>query len=219
MSVLHSVVTVPSSWTETAYTPAVSEERTEYVGATLDVGSETVQVMSDVWETARYALVWDATTQKPKKIQWIISGAEDATPEVVQAYIDYLTDVEFKGLVYEAESKAKVPEVGDTVKVIRGRKNFGFEGVLTHIISRPDQFSYRGGNVTLGAIPLDDEHEVIQTKSGSSWKKYKNVAWIKTEYLERTEARVINYVELAERARDTVLREKRNILKGLGVNI
>ena len=213
MSITHSVVVTPADFSTTPYTPQVQEDRTEYVGATLEVGSESVQVMSDIWETARYALVWDTDTQKPKKIVWITHGVVDATPEVKEAFRAYHTDLEFKKRISRLEADALVPVRGDHVKIIRGRKNFGLEGEVTAITTFPDRYSYGRTNITKVAIPIDDTHEEIALRNGGTWKKYTNVVWVNLEYVVRTTPRTIDYVGVAAQVEEWVGYEFKRILK------
>lgn len=212
MSITHSVVVAPADFSTTPYTPRVEEVRTEYVGATLEVGSESVQVMSDIWETARYALVWDAVAQKPSKISWITSGNVDATPEVKAAFRAYHVEREFKKRIAELEADALVPVRGDRVKIIRGRKNPGLVGEITAITTFPDRFSYGRTNITKVAIPVDDTHEEIALRSGGTWKKYTNVVWVNLGYVERTTPRAIDYVGVAAQVDEWVDYEYKRVL-------
>jgi hypothetical protein len=212
MSITHSVVVTPADFSTTPYTPEVREDRTEYVGATLEVGSESVQVMSDIWETARYALVWDAVAQKPSKISWITSGNVDATPEVKAAFRAYHVEREFKKRIAKLEADALVPVRGDQVKIIRGRKSYGLVGEITAITTFPDRFNYGRTNVTKVAIPVDDTHEEIALRSGGTWKKYTNVVWVNLDYVERTTPRAIDYVGVAAQVDEWVDYEYKRVL-------
>jgi hypothetical protein len=215
MSVTHTVVTAPADFTTTPYTPRTEELRTEYVGATLKVSFESVQIMSDVWETAQFALVWDAENQKPLKITWITKADVDATPEVKEAFRAYHADLEFKKRIARLEADSLVPVRGDQVKIVRGRKNFGLVGEVTAITTFPDRYSYGRTNVTKVAVPIDDTHEEIALRNGEgTWKKYTNVVWVNIDYAERVVPRTIDYVGIAQDVQDWVLYEFKDILKG-----
>ena len=215
MSVTHTVVTAPADFTTTPYTPRTEELRTEYVGATLKVSFESVQIMSDVWETAQFALVWDAENQKPLKITWITKADVDATPEVKEAFRAYHADLEFKKRIARLEADSLVPVRGDQVKIVRGRKNFGLVGEVTAITTFPDRYSYGRTNVTKVAVPIDDTHEEIALRNGKgTWKKYTNVVWVNIDYAERVVPRTIDYVGIAQDVQDWVLYEFKDILKG-----
>ena len=214
MSVTHTVVTAPADFTTTPYTPRKEEIRTEYVGVTLDVSFETVQIMSDVWETQKFALVWDAVAQKPTKIGWITDGTIDATPEVKAAFRAYHVDREFQKRVAKYEADALVPVRGDQVKIIRGRKNPGLVGEVTAITTFPDRYSYGRRDITKVAVPIDETHEEIALRNGGTWKKYTNVVWVNLEYVERTTPRAIDYVGIAADVDSWVDYEYKKILKG-----
>lgn len=212
MSVTHSVVVTPADYTTTPWTPEVREDRTEYVGATLEVGSESVQVMSDIWETARYALVWDDEAKKATKLYWINSADRDATPEVIAAYKNSLVEAEYKKRITTLEQSALIPERGDQVKVVRGRKSLGLEGPVTALTTFRDKFSYSNRNITKVAIPIDDTYEEIQLKRGGTWKKYTNLAWIDINYVVRTTPRPIDYVQIAKDAEEYVSYHYKRVL-------
>jgi len=215
MSVTHTVVTAPADFTTTPYTPRTEELRTEYVGATLKVSFESVQIMSDVWETAQFALVWDAENQKPLKITWITKADVDATPDVKEAFRAYHADLEFKKRIARLEADSLVPVRGDQVKIVRGRKNFGLVGEVTAITTFPDRYSYGRTNVTKVAVPIDDTHEEIALRNGEgTWKKYTNVVWVNIDYAERVVPRTIDYVGVAQDVQDWVKYEFKDILKG-----
>jgi hypothetical protein len=215
MSVTHTVVTAPADFTTTPYTPRTEELRTEYVGATLKVSFESVQIMSDVWETAQFALVWDAENQKPKKITWITKADVDATPEVKEAFSAYHADIEFKKRIARLEADALVPVRGDQVKIVRGRKNFGLVGEVTAITTFPDRYSYGRYDITKVAVPIDDTYEEIALRNGKgTWKKYTNVVWVNIDYAERVVPRTIDYVGVAQDVQDWVKYEFKDILKG-----
>lgn len=211
MAITHSVLVSHADYSVTPYVPAVYEERTEYEGFVLKVFTESVQVMSDVWDTSRSALVWDDANKKPKTIQWIISGKADASPEVIETYKNYLIDIEFNKRIGNLERARFSPDKGDNVKIVRGRKSFGHEGPVVAIISTPDRYSYSGRNITKVAIPLDDAHEVVQLKNGGTWKKHTNVVWVNLDYVVRTEPRPIDYNAIAEAAKDYVEYQNKDV--------
>ena len=59
------------------------------VGATLTAKMETVQVMSDIWESQLYVMYWDAAAGKPAGAYLPDQGQSDVTidytPEVLKA--------------------------------------------------------------------------------------------------------------------------------------
>lgn len=215
MSIIHSVMVSPTVYGENSYTPAVYEEREEYANAVLSVGRESVQVMSDIWETAQYAIVWDASENKPKKLLWITSGTVDATPEVANAYREYLYELEFQSRLNNALNDQKVPVRGDEVKIVRGRKNFGHVGIYAAHCTVANRFSSYPKTETRIAVTLDDTHEIIKGKNGTEWKKYTNVVWVNAAYVERTVPKEIDYAELISTAKERVDYEYRNIFSGL----
>lgn len=163
------------------YTPAGETHQ----GCVLKKGWQTVQVMSDIWEEAPFALVWDG--EKPRELrtdyrrggefglvdlEWSghYSGeAEvDATPETLAAYAAYekaREDAEFEkrraAAQERAEQEAREPKAGRWVKVVRGRKvPQGIQGLC--FWKGCTRYGERVG-VQVG----DEQNEVIWTASSN----------------------------------------------------
>jgi hypothetical protein len=122
----------------------------EYQGLVLDVGSESCRIMSDVWGTCYYAVVWDAENECSKKVtlqvvdhqlgwsndpvsrawnDWHSEAEVDATPEVRAAYEAYLSRQReakcldaFNENLRRGEEKATEVEKGSYVETFKGRK-------------------------------------------------------------------------------------------------
>lgn len=103
----------------------------EYVGATLSLGEESVQVMSDIWEMIRFAKVWDEAEGRVAKV-WLDGrdrGEVDATAEVL-AKVEAWEAVQAakraaeaaRRAAEEAERERRTVRRGKTIRVVRGRK-------------------------------------------------------------------------------------------------
>lgn len=106
----------------------------EYAGAVLKTGSETIRIMSDVWATGYYALVWTGTGVAKVSTGNSEFGSDttvtvDATPEVVAAANDWLLAKKVAELkaahaasVSRTAALATVVAKGKEVTVVKGRK-------------------------------------------------------------------------------------------------
>jgi|SRR5665213_577219 len=200
MSVITKVCVKEADFTVSPYVPAVYEERTLYVGATLAVKTKTYQIMSDVWEDGRYALVWDASSGAPKTIDWITSGQVDASPEVLLAYRSVLFDREFKGLLAEAERTAAIPSKGDTVRVVKGRTFMNVEGPVVIAINASYRQGWRSSGEQKLAIPLSDVMVDKVMPNGKVFKNYRDLAWVWARNVIKTNKVEIDTDALAETA-------------------
>lgn len=119
-----------------------------YEGLVLAISTSEERIMSDVYATVTYALVWDAVAGKPTTVTLYnsefggLSEAEvDATPEVRAAYETYQAEESRKATeaarAYrneEAQKALLVPCIGHTARVVRGRKvPLGTEGMVVWV--------------------------------------------------------------------------------------
>jgi len=120
-------------------------EEVAFVGCVLDKGSESVRIMSDVWGTQCFALVWDFDKGEPRKVslgvydsnagyysrpweEWDSTAIVDATDEVKALY-DRWQDAENEKLVVrnhelrvaEATDRARQPRKGSYVELYKKR--------------------------------------------------------------------------------------------------
>ena len=81
------------------------------VGCTLRVWTGTVQVMSDIWESAIFAEYWDEDTATVKTDCWFDTGtAVDATAEVVAKAEAWLYDVKYEFAFQRLKSEEEQAE-------------------------------------------------------------------------------------------------------------
>lgn len=96
-----------------------------HVGLVLSTGEVNGYDDSDF-----FAVVWDTVKAEPARVTYASTrgwtypnGATvDATPEVLEAYAAHQTRKAAEARVYREAERAKLPEVGKVVKVVKGRK-------------------------------------------------------------------------------------------------
>jgi hypothetical protein len=170
--------------------PITQNGISSYHGRVLEIVIEHgYQLMSDVWAPAKFAHVWDDDTQSVKVIilqiydsaypDPLASAEVDATPEIVslrdtkrsenlrkKAELERLYQIDLAAAYHHT------PEKGKSMRVVRGRKKVGTEGVVFWL--GHDSF----GNPKAG-LALDDSRD--------SFGRYANVVWVRADYLENCE--------------------------------
>ncbi len=99
--------------------------RRSHKGLVIGVGEHNHYDDSDF-----YAVVWNPEKKRPEEIEYATTRAwtypnhaeADATPEVQQAYVDYVKEVERKNALFKAHEEEHAVHKGKMVKVVRGRK-------------------------------------------------------------------------------------------------
>lgn len=103
------------------------------------VVDQSYRIMSDVWGTADFALVWDDATASPKQVLvnvYDMQGAGyvptkievDATDEVKSLYRQWKIDREVAKRIGDAENEARRIYKGTIAKVVKGRNGKGTIG-------------------------------------------------------------------------------------------
>lgn len=116
--------------------PQIRSGVTEHDGRVLSLESRSDRIMSDVWDTGYYAIVWNDAANTPVDVY--LGGQEfgpikqaevDATPEAIAAYEAWLAAREAERAAaedarLEANAESRLREVvrGCPVMVTRGRK-------------------------------------------------------------------------------------------------
>lgn len=107
--------------------------------------NRTVQVMSDIWAGADFALVWDDEKEMPQNVcvnlydmnpsDWKPAKIEvDATDEVRAKYRQWKIDLETERRIGNAEVAAKQIEKGCIAKVVKGRNGKGTVGKVVVVM-------------------------------------------------------------------------------------
>jgi hypothetical protein len=197
----------------------VKTEVTEYVGSTMYVKNDCVQVMSDCWENQDVA--YSITETGGISTHWVGDTTKcvvDATEEAFDRLYKRVFQQEFNVLMDQEVTKLENPaKVGCVVEVVRGRKDYGVEGTVVAVISAEYRAGWRSNLENKVAIALDDEVIQIKDRHGNVRSRHVNVAWVwarncKVVYLEDQIAAIDqgSLIELAkERAQRMVDNHKR----------
>lgn len=167
---------------------SVTTSETLGVGTTLSAKNETVQVMSDIWESQLYVTYWDAEAGKPAGA-FLTNNEEvtiDYTPEALKAYVSYMAKMKYESalenaVAYSRRTRLEVT-AGKTVKITGGRPKpgvvVGKEYVVFHVMDRTYGQGYHSSVRPMAGIALDAEKHDVVGKNGKTYQSYKNVAWV-----------------------------------------
>lgn len=172
--------------------------------ATLRVYSEIRQIMSDVWESALCAQIWDEKTQSVQMVDWIESGTSDATSEVISKAKSFMYNRFLKRKTDELASRERdeaariVKE--SRVKVVSGRTAKGVEGKVVVIIERPYGMGYRANMEKKLAIATSDVKVKVAARNGKVYDNYQDLEWVWARNCERIDVAEVDMESVKERA-------------------
>lgn len=188
-----------------------------FAGRVLETYSETVRVMSDIWETGSFARVWDDAENKPKSLMYAMTGSThngtavaDADEATYAKYQAYLVEHHLERL-HSAETRhLKEITFGSTVTVAHGRSYKGLTGKVAAIIYADYRMGYKVSNERKLGIPLNDEHVMAPGRNGTTYKRYLNVAWVWARNVEVV-IPAFTHEELTEFRTEAMVRAKKDI--------
>lgn len=168
----------------TNYSTMEKEDVVVGVGTTLFTRYETVQVMSDVWESMMMVYYWDSekrsleslSNTEYRPVEYEIDADYDKIFEEMQE--TYLEE-EFKNAcVIEERRAANVEVKGRIVKVVSGKTAQGTVGKVVAMTEKVYGNHYRAPVRMKLAIALDDEMTTFIAKNGREYPCHKNVVWV-----------------------------------------
>lgn len=182
-------------------------------GTTLEVGSRSCQIMSDIWGTEKYATYWDDAAGRPKTIILDVCDyayaygdrvhAEvDATEEVYAKLRKWLYQQELARATGNAEAKAAEINKDSIVKVVAGRNGKGTVGKVVVSIVRPYNAGWHSCEKRKFGIALDDVKVKVMAANGKFYDNYKNVVWAWEHNCELVNVPAINIKEVEEIANE-----------------
>lgn len=176
--------------TRSDYSSGSRVETVEFFGVatTLSAKSETVQVMSDIWEKQLYVMYWDTAAGKPAG-RFLADDAKvtiDYTPEVLKAYVAYMAKLNYgaalEKLVNRVSNENHAVVAGKKVKITGGRPkpgvSVGAEYTVFHVMERSYGQGYQSSVRPIAGIALNEEKHDVVGKNGKTYQSYKNVAWV-----------------------------------------
>ena len=180
-------ITVHSDYYNTETRQMEKTIRTFAEGCVLEVGSRTAQIMSDVYDSQKYALYWDEERQVVTSAHLFYhceSGAwehqshaeVDATDEVWEKVRAFYEERAYRKYEGEALREANRITKDSVVKVVSGRANKGTEGKVVVVIQRPYGMGYRSSLENKVGIATS-EVMVDKIVNGRVYKNHRDMVW------------------------------------------
>lgn len=150
---------------------------------------KSYQVMSDIWATADWALVWDDATNSPKRVLvnvydmnpsgWVPAKITvDATDKVKSKYRQWKIDLEATRLIEDAELAAKRIEKGCIAKVVKGKNGVGTVGKVVVVMSATYGMGWRSSVEKKLGIATSDVTFKKALPNGKVVDAHKDMVWV-----------------------------------------
>jgi hypothetical protein len=192
--------------------------QTDWSGYVLEkIVDHSYRIMSDIWGTADWALVWDEKSNGPKRLLvnvydmnpsgWSPSEiVVDATEEVKAKYRDFQVKREYERLLGSAEIAARQIEKGCIAKVVKGKNGKGTVGKVVVMMDATYGMGWRASVEKKLAIATSDVKVKKALRSGKVAEVYQDVVWVWARNVERVDIAEINQHMLWLEAEKRVVR-------------
>ena len=150
---------------------------------------KSYQVMSDIWATADWALVWDDASNSPKRVLvnvydmnpsgWVASKITvDATDEVKSKYRQWKINLEVSRRIEDAEYEAKQIQKGCIAKVVKGKTGKGTVGKVVVVMKANYGMGWRSSVETKLGIATSDVTFKKALPNGKVVDAHKDMVWV-----------------------------------------
>jgi hypothetical protein len=192
--------------------------QTDWSGYVLEkIVDHSYRIMSDIWGTADWALVWDEKSNAPKRLLvnvydmnpsgWSPSEiVVDATEEVKAKYRDFQVKRLYEQLLGSAEIAARQIEKGCIAKVVKGKNGKGTVGKVVVMMDATYGMGWRSSVEKKLAIATSDVKVKKALRSGKVAEVYQDVVWVWARNVERVDIAEINQHMLWLEAEKRVVR-------------
>lgn len=195
-----------------------ADTQTDWAGYVLEkIVDRDYRIMSDVWGTADWALVWDEKSNGPKKLLVNVYDMNpeswrpteivvDATEEVKAKYRDWQIDQEYRRLLGNAEIAVRQIEKGCIAKVVKGRNGKGTIGKVVVMMDAAYGMGWQSRIEKKLAIATSDVKVKKALRNGKVAEVYQDVVWVWARNVERVDVAKINKDALLQTAQERVVR-------------
>lgn len=182
------------------------------------VVDQSYRIMSDVWGTADFALVWDEATASPKQVLvnvydmqgtgWVpVQIIVDATAEIREKYHQWLINIQFQSLLNKAEIASREILKGSIAKVVKGRNGQGVQGkVVVYMQARYGMGWQSKIEPKLGIATSDVTYKKALS-NGKIVDAHRDMVWVWARNCQRVDIPQIDKDALLEQAKAWAARE------------
>jgi len=204
------------AWTE--HHNGFEGTQTDWAGYVLEkIVDNSYRIMSDIWGTADFALVWDENINGPKQILvnvydmnpegWHpVQITVDATPEIREKHKQWLINREYNRLLGSAEIAVRQIEKGTIAKVVRGRNGKGTIGKVVVMMDAAYGMGWQSRIEKKLAIATSDVKVKKALRNGKVAEVYQDVVWVWQRNCERVDVAKIDKDALLQTAQERVVR-------------
>lgn len=194
------------------------DSQTDWAGYVLEKKHDSsYRIMSDVWGSADWAIVWDAQEKRAKHVLvnvYDMNGPDwkpvqitvDATDEVKKAYRDWKIGLYFQDLVNKAEYEARQIQKGTIAKVVKGKSGKGTIGKVVVQMDATYGMGWRASVEKKLAIATSDVKVKKALRNGKVAEVYQDVVWAWQRNCERVDITPVNKDALRKQAEEMVAR-------------
>lgn len=182
------------------------------------VVDQSYRIMSDVWGTADFALVWDEATASPKQVLvnvydmqgtgWVpVQIIVDATAEIREKYHQWLINCKFESLLGSAENASREILKGSIAKVVKGRNGQGVQGKVVVHMKASYGMGYRASIETKLGIATSDVTYKKALPNGKVVDAHRDMVWAWARNCQRVDVAPIDKDAILEQAKAWAARE------------
>ena len=190
--------------------PYTVSEETVFVGRSVFVKPETVQVMSDIWEEhmrltsidengnlVAYSVAgWYGCTESDK-----VEYAVDATPQAFADYRKRQYELAYARFLADAESEVSNPAVkGRVVKVVRGRTGKGIVGKVVVVMMGNYGMGYRSAQLPKLGIATSPRMVEKVMPNGKVFMNHADMVWVWAKNCEVETVAEVDTATIKDRA-------------------
>jgi hypothetical protein len=194
------------------------DSQSNWEGVTLKVvHDQSYRIMSDVWGSADWAIVWDEATASPKHVLvnvYDMNGPDwkpvqitvDATDEVRAKYLNWRANIEYETLLDAEEQRVHQIEKGAIAKVVKGKSGKGTIGKVVVAMTAPYRTGWRANPELKVAIATSDVKVKKALRNGKVAEVYQDVVWAWARNVVREDIARIDLDTLRKQAQERAVR-------------
>lgn len=197
----------------------VREEYLETIatGRVFEVGTQSCQIMSDIWGSEKFARYWNDKTGKPEFVSLDVCDYQymygdkvhaevDITPEAREALFNYEVKKLHLSLIGDAEQEALRIRKGAIAEVVSGRNGKGSRGKVVVVMTAPYGMGYRSVMMEKYGIATSDVTYKKALSNGKVVDAHQDMVWAWAKNCKRVDVVIPDKAALLQQAKERVAR-------------
>lgn len=177
-------VTYTKSFWDAESSKYITETKTGFQGATLRAYTDTIQVMSDIWETFQFVTVWDEASQSAETIMDPKAYVVDATPEVIQKFLESYGAQQYEFFLSQSIGQYTKDVLqlkkDDMVVVTQGKTKPPKPGAypIVAVIQSSYKLGWKSIPMRKFGLALSDKKAPVTASNGKTYDRFVDVIWV-----------------------------------------